>query len=101
MSCALNSPIQVIQGCKLKKKITIQQLGLPLRIPFVIVFPGQSQFFGFLRALSHCPTKFGAGCKMAWGFSSHKNMTSKTTHTNILTLPQMGENICRSRTTTN
>jgi len=38
---------------------------------------------------------------MAWGFSDHKNMTSRTMHTNILTLPQMGENIYRSRATTN
>ena len=51
------------------------------------IFPGQSQSYGFWRALSRWPTKFCSGRQISRVFPSHKNTTFLTRCTNILAFP--------------
>jgi hypothetical protein len=53
-------------------------------IPFVPVFPRQSQFYLFQRPVSWCTAKLGSGRQSFWVFPRHKSKTFVKLRTNVL-----------------
>jgi hypothetical protein len=66
---------------KVKNVWTYTSTPTYVRVLFIPVFPGQSQFYALLK-LSRCPEKFGSEHQMSQGFASHENNIFLTKHMN-------------------